>query len=64
MEEMLKRAKGDFLGCFVRLGVLVWSGGLLTASYLGLVDKMDPTYVASILSGTLTTFHITREKKE
>jgi hypothetical protein len=25
---------------------------------------MDPTYVASILSGTLATFSITREKKE
>jgi hypothetical protein len=25
---------------------------------------MDPTYVASILSGTLATFSITREKKQ
>tara|TARA_B100000530_G_scaffold296450_1_gene215282 strand:+ start:296 stop:406 length:111 start_codon:yes stop_codon:yes gene_type:complete len=36
----------------------------LTASYAGWMEKMDPTYVASILSGTLATFSITREKKE
>lgn len=64
MQEILKRNKGDFLSCAVRFGVLVWSGGILTASYFGLVEKFDPTYVASIMSGTLTTFHITREKKE
>jgi hypothetical protein len=28
------------------------------------MEKMDPTYVASILSGTLATFSITREKKQ
>lgn len=44
--------------------VLVWSAALLTASYAGWMAKMDPTYVASILSGTLATFSITREKKE
>jgi hypothetical protein len=27
-------------------------------------SKMDPTYVASILSGTLATFSITREKNK
>jgi hypothetical protein len=49
---------------FVRFLILVWSAGLLTASYAGWMQKMDPTYVASILSGTLATFSITREKKE
>jgi len=28
------------------------------------MSKMDPTYVASILSGTLATFSITREKNK
>jgi len=37
---------------------------LLTASYMGKMEKMDPTYVASILSGTLATFAIEREKKQ
>ena len=49
---------------FIKFLVLVWSAGLLTASYAGWMEKMDPTYVASILSGTLATFSITREKKE
>jgi len=49
---------------FIKFLVIVWSAGLLTASYAGCMEKMDPTYVASILSGTLATFSITREKKE
>ena len=49
---------------FIKFIVLVWSAGLLTASYAGWMPKMDPTYVASILSGTLATFSITREKKQ
>lgn len=49
---------------FIRFLVLCWSAALLTASYAGWMQKMDPTYVASILSGTLATFSITREKKE
>ena len=48
----------------IKFIVLVWSAGLLTASYAGWMPKMDPTYVASILSGTLATFSITREKKQ
>ena len=49
---------------FIKFVVLVWSAGLLTASYAGSMEKMDPTYVASILSGTLATFSITREKNK
>ena len=48
----------------IKFLVLVWSAGLLTASYAGWMSKMDPTYVASILSGTLATFSITREKNK
>ena len=49
---------------FIKFVVLVWSAGLLTASYAGWMPKMDPTYVASILSGTHATFSISREKKQ
>lgn len=49
---------------FIKFLVLCWSAGLLTASYAGWMPKMDPTYVASILSGTLATFSISREKKQ
>ena len=59
MEQNHEKKEG-----FVKFIVLVWSAGLLTASYAGWMPKMDPTYVASILSGTLATFSITREKKQ
>ena len=59
MEQDNERKAG-----FIKFVVLVWSAGLLTASYAGWMPKMDPTYVASILSGTLATFSITREKKQ
>ena len=59
MEQDHERKAG-----FIKFIVLVWSAGLLTASYAGWMPKMDPTYVASILSGTLATFSITREKKQ
>ena len=48
----------------VKFVVLLWAGGVLTMSYMGKMEKMDPTYVASILSGTLATFAIEREKKQ
>jgi len=59
MEQDNERKAG-----FIKFIVLIWSAGLLTASYAGWMPKMDPTYVASILSGTLATFSITREKKQ
>ena len=40
---------------FVRLGVLVWSGGILTLNYVtipGMVQqKIDPTFIASVFTG-------------
>jgi len=59
MEQDNERKAG-----FIKFVVLCWSAGLLTASYAGWMPKMDPTYVASILSGTLATFSITREKNK
>jgi hypothetical protein len=44
----------------VRLAVLIWSAGMLTASYAGMLDKMDPTFIASLLSGTLAGYGISR----
>ena len=61
--EKINKIKG-LSEWIIKFLVLCWSGALLTASYAGWMEKMDPTYVASILSGTLATFSITREKKE
>ena len=52
----------EILGTFVRLGVVVWSGFIITLSYveLPMVKKSatagDITFVASIFTGALATF--------
>ena len=52
---------------FVRLGVLVWSGFILTLNYItvpGWVqNKIDPTFIASVFTGTLSTYGIATAKK-
>ena len=39
----------------VRLGVLVWSGGILTLNYVAIPgvpqQKIDPTFIASVFTG-------------
>ena len=50
----------DFFSEIVTALVLVWSAGVLTASYMGMLQKMDPTFVASLLSGTLASYGISR----
>ena len=51
------------LGTFVRLGILVWSGAILTLAYVKLPpslnipeQKLDPTFIASVFTGVLATF--------
>jgi hypothetical protein len=48
------------IGEFVRLAVLVWSATLLTASYAGMLPKMDPTFIASIFTGSLAWYGISK----
>lgn len=58
------------LSTFVRLGILVWSGGILTLAYIKLPpafgipeQKLDPTFIASVFTGTLATFGVQAAKK-
>ena len=50
------------LSTFVRLGILVWSGGILTLTYVTIPgweqDKIDPTFIASVFTGVTATFGI------
>ena len=51
----------QILGTFVRLGVVVWSGFIITLNYVELptVKKSgnsDITFVASVFTGALATF--------
>jgi hypothetical protein len=57
------------LSTFVRLGILVWSGGILTLAYIKLPpalgipeQKLDPTFIASVFTGVLATFGVTATK--
>ena len=67
----LKEAADDkeeqlaILSTFVRLSVLVWSAGILTLAYVKLPEafkipeqKLDPTFIASVFTGTLATFGV------
>ena len=56
-----QEAQIQILGAFVRLGVVVWSGFIITLNYveLPMVKKSgnsDITFVASVFTGALATF--------
>ena len=76
MLAKLKDAAGDseehlaVLSTFVRLGILVWSGSILTLAYIKLPpalgipeQKLDPTFIASVFTGVLATFGVQTAKK-
>jgi len=46
------------LADFVKLAVLTWSIAMLSLNYLGYVKAMDPTFPASLLTGTMTSFGV------
>ena len=53
---------------FVRLGVVVWSGGILTLNYVAIPgvpqQKIDPTFIASVFTGVLASFGIQTASKK
>ena len=59
------------LSAFVRLGILVWSGGILTLAYVDLPpalkipkQDMDPTFIASVFTGVVATFGVSAGGKK
>ena len=57
------------LSTFVRLGILVWAGGILTINYvdvpgLSKQEKIDPTFIASVFTGVLATFGVEAGKNK
>ena len=58
----------QILGTFVRLGVVVWSGFIITMNYVELpmikkAGNSDITFVASVFTGALATFGLTTGNK-
>ena len=64
-----QEAQIQILGAFVRLGVVVWSGFIITLNYveIPMVKKSgnsDITFVASVFTGALATFGLTTGSKD
>jgi len=51
------------MSTIIRISVLSWSAALLTASYAGLLAKMDPTFIATVFTAAAATFGVDTLKK-
>mgnify|MGYP001423664181 CR=1 FL=1 len=60
--------RAAIISTFVRMGVLVWSGGILTLNYVAIPgipqQKIDPTFIASVFTGVLASFGIQTASKK
>ena len=57
------------LSTFVRLGVMIWAGAILTLNYVDIPgykqeQKIDPTFIASVFTGVLATFGVQAGNKK
>ena len=57
------------LSTFVRLGVMIWAGAILTLNYVEIPgykqeQKIDPTFIASVFTGVLATFGVQAGNKK
>ena len=57
-----KEEQIEILSIFVRLGILIWAGGILTLNYVTIPgweqDKIDPTFIAAVFTGVVATFGV------
>ena len=63
MEFLNNKKRENALGQLIRIAILSWSAALLTASYAGLLSKMDPTFIATVFTASAATFGINTMKK-
>ncbi len=69
-EQETEDQGSSWLGDVVRVTILLWSMGILTANYLGIFSQaVDPTFPASLLTGTAATYtpalgKLNKKKKE
>ena len=63
-----KEEQMEIFSTFVRLGILVWSGGILTLNYVSIPNfpqkNIDPTFIASVFTGVLASFGIQTANKK
>ena len=60
---MNENKKEKCMSTIIRISVLSWSAALLTASYAGLLAKMDPTFIATVFTAAAATFGVDTLKK-
>lgn len=63
-QSLRERLSDDRVSNFVRVMVLVWSGGLLTLYYLGGLGRLDTTFIGGLLTQTLAGFGVTFTSKK
>ena len=63
-----KEEQMEIFSTFVRLGILIWSGGILTLNYVSIPNfpqkNIDPTFIASVFTGVLATFGVEAGQKK
>ena len=63
-----KEEQMEIFSTFVRLGILIWSGGILTLNYVAIPNfpqkNIDPTFIASVFTGVLASFGIQTASKK
>ena len=64
----VKEEQMEIFSTFVRLGILIWSGGILTLNYVAIPNfpqkNIDPTFIASVFTGVLASFGIQTAKNK
>ena len=65
-----KEEQLEILGTFIRLGVMVWAGFIISLNYINLPGisnddgPKDITFIASVFTGALATFSVDVGKKK
>ena len=62
-----KEEQMEIFSTFVRLGILIWSGGILTLNYVAIPNfpqkNIDPTFIASVFTGVLARLSAFRQQR-
>ena len=61
-----KEEQMEIFSTFVRLGILIWSGGILTLNYVSIPNfpqkNIDPTFIASVFTGVLAVLESKQQR--
>lgn len=58
MASPRRKMEPDLIAMIIRCSVMIWSAGLLTASYMNLIKNPDEAFIASVFTAALSTFGI------